>query len=181
MKRFSIFSLTVVAAVTVTSLASSPVMANLQNLGNVIAQNVQRKSQVELSLSAAKQVEKDQKVEWQESGTRVSAGPGDVLRYTLKGQNKGNNAIKNMVLTQPIPNGMTYVMKSTTQPNASVTYSIDGGKSFVANPTVQVRLANGNVETKPAPANVYTHVRWQLNDAMAPGQSVNVSYQVVVR
>jgi hypothetical protein len=46
---------------------------------------------------------------------------------------------------------------------------------------VQVKLANGQIEQRPAPATAYTHVRWQLNEAIAPGQSASVSYQVTVR
>jgi uncharacterized repeat protein (TIGR01451 family) len=177
MKRISIFSLTVVAAIAITSLGQ-PVMANLQNLSNIIAQNTQKKSQIQLTLTAAKAIEKNQKTEWQTPGTQITATPGDKLRYTLKSENKGTNPVKNLVLTQPIPQGMTYILKSTTTP---ATYSIDNGKTYSPNPTIQIRLANGNLETQPAPANAYTHVRWELNEAIAPGQSTSVSYQVKVR
>ncbi|NJM44776.1 MAG: DUF11 domain-containing protein [Alkalinema sp. RU_4_3] len=181
MKRTSIFTLSLIATIAISTLASQPGIASLQNLGNMISQAVQQKAQVELSLSVAKQVKQDDKVTWQESGDRVTAQPSDVLRYSLKSQNKGNKAVKNLVMTQPIPAGMSYVLKSTTQPAANVTYSIDGGKSFVASPMVAVKLANGQIEQRPAPATAYTHVRWQLNEAIAPGQSAKVSYQVVVR
>jgi uncharacterized repeat protein (TIGR01451 family) len=181
MKRTSFFALSLIATIAVSTLASQPGIASLQNLGNAISQAVQQKSQVQLSLSVAKQIKQDDKLVWQESGSSVTAQPSDVLRYSLKSQNKGNKAVKSLVMTQPIPTGMSYVLKSTAQTAADVTYSIDGGKSFVASPMVQVKLANGQIEQRPAPATAYTHVRWQLNEAIAPGQSANVSYQVTVR
>lgn len=182
MKRSSVFALTTIAALAITTAAhSQPVLGSLQNVGNIIAQSVQRKAPVELSLSVAKQVQQAEKTTWQESGDRITAQPGETLRYTLKSQNNGQKAVNNLLLTQPIPKGTTYLLKSNQQPNAAVTYSIDNGKSYTTTPMVQVKLANGQIATQPAPASAYTHLRWQLNGAIAPGQSTSVSYQVMVR
>ena len=191
MKRLSIAaSLGAIALIaTVPFVGGSPVFAKLQNAGMVIAQNTQRQPQVKLNLGAEKQVvTKDQqgkqKVTWQAVQGNVSVQPGDVLRYTLSGTNSSDRPIKNLAVTQPIPKGTMYILNSATveqNKGAKISYSIDNGKSFVKKPTVQVKLANGKVETKPAPAEAYTQVRWNFGGAVAPKAAMKATYQVKVR
>jgi hypothetical protein len=59
--------------------------------------------------------------------------------------------------------------------------SIDNGKHFVAKPMIRVKLANGKVETQPAPANMYTHVRWKFEQPISPKTALNAAYQVRVK
>lgn len=61
-----------------------------------------------------------------------------------------------------------------------MTYSINGGRTFAAAPTVQVRV-NGKSESRPAPTEAYTHVRWTLTSPLAAGATAKVEYQVKVR
>ncbi len=167
-------------------LTSAPVMASLQQAKEAIAQTLHRPD-VKLQLSAEKQVtEKDlagqTKISWQALAGKVTVQPGDVLRYTMAGHNAGESGAKNLAVTQPIPRQMAYVLGSATDDDrAKTTYSIDNGQSFVAHPTVQVTLANGKVETRPAPAEAYTHVRWQFKGAVDPNTTVQASYQAKVR
>lgn len=99
------------------------------------------------------------------------------------GANNGDRTASNLIVTQPIPKQTAYVLNSSTtiKSTASVTYSIDNGKTFVAKPTVQVKLANGKVETRPAPAEAYTHVRWKFTNAIAAKSIVAAAYQVRVK
>lgn len=64
---------------------------------------------------------------------------------------------------------------------AKIIYSIDNGKSFGEKPLVQVKLPNGKIVTRPAPAALYTHVRWKFGQAISPKVDVNATYQVRVR
>lgn len=170
-------------------LLSKPVQAQLQQMREAVAQNLQQEPQVQLTLSAAKQVvttDSTGKTEttWQPLSGEVTVQPGDVLRYSLDGKNASDRPVRNLVLTQPIPEQMKYVLNSATGDRATsseMTYSIDGGKTFVANPTVEVTLPDGTVETQPAPAEVYTHIRWSLSNAIGANASLNVAYQVEVR
>ncbi|PSB03486.1 DUF11 domain-containing protein [Merismopedia glauca] len=185
MKLARIAGITALAlAATVPFAINMPGFANLKDqVGNAIAQNVQTKPQLNLNLTAEKQIfEKNgKKVNWQalQSGTVVN--PGDVLRYNLVGENKGSGAAKNLVLTQPIPKGTVYVLKSATANGAKLSFSIDGGKTFSPNPVVAVKLANGKVETRPAPAAMYSMTRWDFNQPVNAKSSVKVSYKVVVK
>jgi uncharacterized repeat protein (TIGR01451 family) len=141
----------------------------------------QKQSQLQLQLAAAKRVEVEGKTTWQAAGSKLTAKPGDVLRYTLKGANQGQTALNNLELTQPVPQGMVYALNSVVNPGGTLTYSIDGGKTYQAKPMVKVVLANGQTETRPAPAEAYTHLHWQLTQALAAGNQVEVAYEVVVR
>jgi uncharacterized repeat protein (TIGR01451 family) len=179
-KRVSI-GIAAAALVTVLPLVHQPVMANLQKAGATIAQAIQRPN-VQLNLSAAKQVGQGEEKTWQALKGQVTVNPGDQLRYSVIGQNSGKAAAKKFVLTQPIPKQMVYQLNSVKQSaKASVVYSIDGGKSFVATPQVKVKTAAGKEELRPAPAEMYSHVRWQFQEGLNPNAQVNVSYDVKVR
>jgi uncharacterized repeat protein (TIGR01451 family) len=178
-----------VAAVILTIPFASklPGVSGLFNSDTAIAKSMQH-PKVQLNLVGEKQIiSKDaqgkETVSW-ESGNQLAAQPGDVLRYRLMGKNEGDRSIKNLTLTQPVPKGTVFVLKSAkaaSNQSAQITYSIDAGRSFVEAPTVQVKLANGKVETRPAPAEAYTHIRWNLPDILAAKAPVNAEYQVKVR
>jgi uncharacterized repeat protein (TIGR01451 family) len=175
-------------------LISTPVLSDPsifqigQLLGQqVLAQDVQTK-QVNLTLVAEKQlVQKDAdgkaKVSWQSLGDKAVVQPGDIIRYTVNGKNNGKQAAKNLVITQPIPKRTLYVLNSASliTGEGTITYSVDNGKSYLANPTVQVKLPDGKTVTKPVPAEQYTHIRWSISQTIAPQQVVSATYQVKVR
>lgn len=187
MKNLSILGLTALL-VSVPLSGKLPALAQMQTQPQILAQNFQRQHKVQLNLVAEKQlVQKDrqgkQKVTWQALQGKAIVMPGDVIRYTINGRNNSDRPVQSLVITQPIPQKTIYVLNSNAviNKNATITYSIDNGKSFVAKPTVRVKLASGKVETLPAPANMYTHVRWKFAQPIAPSAVVNAAYQVKVR
>jgi uncharacterized repeat protein (TIGR01451 family) len=160
---------------------SQPVMASFQSAGNTIAQAIQQ-PKIQLNLGAEKLVGSGEKTNWQALKGNVSVTPGDRLRYVVTGQNAGKAAAKKLVVTQPVPKQMTYQIGSAQATDrASATYSIDNGKSFTVKPMVKVKLADGKEEMRPAPAEAYTHVRWQFDQAINPATQVKASYEVQVR
>jgi uncharacterized repeat protein (TIGR01451 family) len=188
MKRSFLISLGAVALLASSSFTTQlPVIASLIP-GTAIAQNPQVKRQVQLNLAAAKKIVQQtsdgkQQVSWQPLQGNVTVQPGDVIRYTVTGANQGDRPANNLVVTQPIPRQTAYILNSSNTINvtATVTYSIDNGKTFVAKPTVQVKLADGKVETRPAPAEAYTHVRWKFTNAIAAKSTASAAYQVRVK
>lgn len=190
MKRSSIVGLAAIATFSLIPFDGTPLLARVFDAGKTMAENIVNQPKVELNLSADKQViQKDETGKEQTTWQTLAAGktvvkPGDVLRYNLMGNNNGKGSAKNLVLTQPIPQGMTYVLNSATiasNNGAAITYSIDNGKSFVDKPTVQVVRPDGKVETKPAPAEAYTHVRWNVGTSLASNAAVKATYQAKVR
>ncbi|UBF29976.1 hypothetical protein K9N68_37880 (plasmid) [Kovacikia minuta CCNUW1] len=188
MKRQFAIGLGVAAVILTIPFASKlPAVSGLFNSDVAIAKAAQH-PKVQLNLVGEKQVlgkdaQGKETISWQ-GGDKLVAQTGDVLRYRLMGKNEGDRSIKNLTLTQPVPQGTVLILKSAKADASQatrITYSIDGGRSFVEAPTVQVKLANGKVETRPAPAEVYTHVRWNLPGTLAAKAPVNAEYQVKVR
>jgi uncharacterized repeat protein (TIGR01451 family) len=189
MKGFSIASLGVIAFLTVVPFTVA--IPGLPQIGNnsAIAQNIQRQGQVQLRLDAEKKVvEKDpqgkEKINWQSLQNKAVVQRGDTLRYVVSGINNGDRPVNNFTINQPIPKGMVYKLNSAkVNPNsqAKITYSVDGGRSFVENPTVKVTLPNGKVETKPAPAIAYTNIRWNFGTSLPAKTTVKGIYEVQVR
>ncbi|MGA7936237.1 MAG: hypothetical protein WCA35_21970 [Kovacikia sp.] len=188
MKRQFALGLGAVAVIlTIPFTSKLPVVASLFSSDTAIAKAMQH-PKVQLNLVGEKQIlSKDAQgkevVSWS-GGRSLAVQPGDVLRYRLMGQNASDRPIKNLTLTQPVPKGTVFILKSAhlaSNQSAQMTYSIDAGRSFVEAPTVQVKLPNGEVETRPAPAEAYTHIRWNLPGVLAAKAPVKVEYQVKVR
>jgi uncharacterized repeat protein (TIGR01451 family) len=186
-KHWSILGASALVMGVVMPVNGTPLISQAVKASNTIAQNILQQPKVELNLTAQRQVtQKNAQGEtvktWVPTEQKVVVKPGDMLKFTVVGNNIGNKAAQKMAITQPIPNGTVLVSNSIqASAPATVTYSIDGGNTFVANPTVKVKLANGQTAEKPAPIETYTHVRWQLTNTLAPNQAIDASYQVTVR
>jgi uncharacterized repeat protein (TIGR01451 family) len=126
------------------------------------------------------------RVTWQEIAGKVSVQPGEILRYTVYGTNAGDRPVENLAITQPVPRGAEYLAESAVRDSErklplEVRYSADRGQTFVERPTVEVKLPNGAVVTRPAAPAAYTHVRWSLAKPLPPQTTVRVAYRVKVR
>ena len=108
------------------------------------------------------------------------ARPGDVIRYTLVFTNLTAGPVKNIQFVDPLPKGLVYVLGSAKadQP-VRLEYSIDGGKSYVAQPMIAV-VASGKKSEQPAPREKYTHVRWTVLGSVAPGAQVIAEFRADV-
>jgi uncharacterized repeat protein (TIGR01451 family) len=185
MKRRLSIGLSILAvAAAVPFISGTPVLAELQQAGSSIVKNILA-PKVKLNLGAEKKVtsvdaQGKQQISWKAlDGAAVQ--PGDVLRYTLVSENAGDKAAKDLKLTQPIPAQTLYTLDSAKANGAALTYSIDGGKTFVEKPMVTVKLASGQEVQKPAPASSYTHIRWDYSNSLAPLATVRAAYEVAVK
>jgi uncharacterized repeat protein (TIGR01451 family) len=115
----------------------------------------------------------------QADGTHVL--PGDTVRYHLLFTNVSNGAVHGIVLDNPIPAGLRYEAGSAKADRADVAvlFSIDGGKSYSAEPMVDVTV-DGRHEQHAAPAEMYTHVRWQVRGDVAKGAQLRAEYDAQV-
>ncbi|HUK22513.1 MAG TPA: hypothetical protein VLV45_13280 [Gemmatimonadales bacterium] len=108
------------------------------------------------------------------------ARPGDEIRYSLVFTNTGQNSVKNVQFTDPIPQGTVYVLGSAAAPQSTrIDYSIDGGKTWSEQPMI-VAVENGKTVQKPAPRENYTHVRWTVLESVAPGAQVTAEFRAQV-
>jgi len=107
--------------------------------------------------------------------------PGDVIEYRLTFTNLRDGAVSDVVLNDPIPEGLVFVPGSVTasREDLLVEYSIDSGASWSARPVVEVEVA-GQPATRPAPAEAYTHVRWTITGTVNPGAQVTARFRARV-
>ncbi|HEY0379064.1 MAG TPA: hypothetical protein VGC87_19265 [Pyrinomonadaceae bacterium] len=112
----------------------------------------------------------------------AAVNPGEVLDWTITSENDGSAPARNYKAVGQIPKGTVLVAGSTSADgSASVSYSIDGGKSFSAEPTIDERQADGTVKQVPAPVSMYTQLRYEWADPLADGGKLQASYKVRVK
>lgn len=103
---------------------------------------------------------------------------GDRIRYTLTFTNPTAGPVGNVVLHNPLGEGLRFVGGSVTVRGgtARVEYSIDRGATYSAQPMIEVE-ENGRKVRRPAPPELYTDVRWTLETQVQPGARVVASYE----
>jgi uncharacterized repeat protein (TIGR01451 family) len=134
--------------------------------------------EVKMQLSAA--VERDSALVPLDKSTPVK--PGEILDWTIASENSGNAAALEYKAVGHIPRGTSFVAGSAKANGAEKTlYSIDGGKSYSAQPMIEEKQADGSVKRVPAPVSMYTEIRYEWSDPLAPGGKLSASYKVRVK
>jgi uncharacterized repeat protein (TIGR01451 family) len=169
----------------------TPLVAKAINAGGTIVQKVipiaekiPQKTPVELILSVERGMAQTLKgkttMQWQALDSKQAAVvPGNLLRYTLAANSHSTTPMKQFVMTQPVPSRTVLVadsVKLLDNVGANITYSIDNGKTYSAQPMVQVQG-----KPQPAPIDRYTHLRIQPDRALAEKQPITAQYQVRVK
>ena len=104
--------------------------------------------------------------------------PGEVLEYRATYINKSNTAVKGVVATLPIPEGLEY-RPGSARPGANLVQAATKDGVFGAEPLS--RKVNGKVE--PVPYSDYRTLRWNLGSLPARGEaavSARAAVQVYV-
>ena len=114
----------------------------------------------------------------------TEARPGQVVEYRVTATNEGETTLPagNVVVTGPVPEGTLYLADSAAgEAEVSLTFSADGGETFSA-PPVMIMVTNddGEEEEVEAAPEQYTAVRWSVERALEPEESLNFSYRVTV-
>jgi len=114
---------------------------------------------------------------------KVSAvHPGEILDWTITSANEGNAPARQYKTIAQIPQGTSFVSGSAVaEYGASVSYSIDGGKNFASQPVIEEKQADGTKKLVPAPAALYTQVRYEWSDPLTAGSTLAASYKVRVK
>jgi uncharacterized repeat protein (TIGR01451 family) len=101
--------------------------------------------------------------------------PGDRLVFALSYRNEGSEPATDLVLTNPVPDSVSF---SGTD-DASAEVSVDGGKTWGALGSLTVVLADGI--SRPAEAADVTHIRWKLADPVPGGGTGELSFRGTVK
>jgi uncharacterized repeat protein (TIGR01451 family) len=104
--------------------------------------------------------------------------PGDTVIFTNRYVNWGDKLIGDVVVTNPVPEHMTYIGNSAEGKGTKVEFSIDGGSSYASPEKLIVTGDDGN--QRLAGPDEYTHIRWVLEKPIEPGGSGEVSFRAKV-
>jgi uncharacterized repeat protein (TIGR01451 family) len=104
---------------------------------------------------------------------------GEILDWTIISANEGDASARDYKAVGKIPTGTQFVAGSATADgSAVVTYSIDNGKSFSTQPIIEEKQADGSTKKVPAPASMYTQLRYEWADPLIQGGKLSASYKV---
>ncbi len=107
---------------------------------------------------------------------------GEILDWTINSENSGQAAAIAYKAVGRIPAGTTFIAGSAkVDGSAKVVYSLDGGKSYSTSPTIEEKQADGSIKKVAAPVSMYTNVRYEWADPLAPGGHVSAAYKVRVK
>ena len=111
-----------------------------------------------------------------------SVKPGEVLSWQINSVNEGTAAAHEYKAVGNIPEGTSLVAGTAAGEHGStVTYSIDGGKTYSTQPIIEERQPDGTTKRVPAPVSMYTQVRYEWNDDLAAGGRLSATYKVRVK
>jgi uncharacterized repeat protein (TIGR01451 family) len=102
--------------------------------------------------------------------------PGDRVRITLRFHNRSRDAIQNLKLRNPIPDGLLF---DGTDDLAGFSVSVDGGTNWGALAALTV-TPQGGAPRRATFADV-THVMWILPEPVVPGSRGMVHFFTRVR
>ncbi len=123
--------------------------------------------------------EKGERVAVKKDVSEAKVVPGDIVTFSMTYSNKGKQPATGVVITDPVPEHMSYVDKSAEGKGTAIDFSVDGGKTYGSPEKLRIKDATG--KTRPALAQDYTHVRWVVKGAVAPGGSGTVSFKTKVK
>ncbi len=104
---------------------------------------------------------------------------GETVFYTVRINNPTPVPAHDVTTTQRIPVNTGYVVGSASGPSTEISFSVDGGQSFL--PESQLRIAEPNGTMRRPLASEYTHIRWRLRNALAPGATALARFQAIFR
>lgn len=102
---------------------------------------------------------------------------GQVVYYTVRIRNTSPEYAHDVAVVQRVPANTIYVEGSAAGPGADVSFSIDGGQTFA--PSDELRALDAGTTQRIASVDEYTHIRWRLRNALAPGAIALARFRAV--
>ena len=104
---------------------------------------------------------------------------GDMVIYTLEVRNTAPATVPPPIVIFPVPEHMIYLADSAVGPGSEVSYSVDGGHSFDSPEHLHINEAGE--PARPAAAADYTHIRWQLKNALKSNSVAFVRFRALAK
>ena len=172
MSKCSIVILVSICTISTPFIAPQfPIQAQLPD-PKICADPLPAAKRVTLTLKADKQVIVDNIFSFQAIAGKAPVKPGDVIMYTVVAKNNSRCPLNNLVLKQPIPKGTQYVKDSAMAiKGAELLFSIDGGKTFSAKPTIGKQIV---------PATNYNYLRWRFLSKLPANTQIKTTYKLQI-
>lgn len=107
---------------------------------------------------------------------------GEIIQWRVVSVNKGDAAAKAYEAEAQIPAGTELVVGSPrSQGEAAILFSIDRGRKFSSQPMIEKRDSNGAAQMVPAPLSMYTDLRFKWPGELAPGATLEATYEVRIK
>lgn len=107
----------------------------------------------------------------------TSVVPGDSVIYTITFRNISDEPADNVVITNPVPENLTYIDGSAFGPGTVIEFSVDGGQTY--GPAGELTLPN-NGGVRAAAAEDFTHLRWVMQNELGAGSQATASFRAVL-
>ena len=110
--------------------------------------------------------------------TAVKVAPGDEVIYSIRFTNQGAEPAADLVMVMPVPDEVKYVEGSAAGSDANITFSADGGKTYLTRGRLTVK--EEGVE-RSATSDEISHIKWVLAEPLASDGRGVVTYRGVVK
>lgn len=107
------------------------------------------------------------------------AVPGTEVIYTTTFRNLIDKPVGNIAITNPVPNDTFYKGGSAAGANTTITFSVDGGKTFATPDKLKLKGQDG--KERPALPAEYSHIRWTYLGELGAGKSGTVTFRAVIK
>ena len=145
-------------------------LATAQADGDIVVQSI-AETEVEITNAAGRKQKKREPV--------TLAIPGSQVIYTTRFTNKGDKPAGNVVINNPIPENTVFVGGSAFGANTTITYSVNGGKSYDLPSKLRINTPDGR--GRQAEPRDFTHIRWSYVGELPPGKRGEVGFRVVIK
>jgi uncharacterized repeat protein (TIGR01451 family) len=108
-----------------------------------------------------------------------TVAPGGEVIFTTVYENISKTEAGQAAISNPVPEHMIYKADSASGKGATITFSIDNGKSY--NIPAKLFVSDAAGRKIPARPRDYTHIRWELNAPLAPGSTGEVSFRAILK
>ena len=135
-----------------------------------------------ISIKAIAEVEQSSQSHGRETTKLIPADrvvSGDTVIYTLEVRNTAPISVPRPIVIYPVPEHMTYTPDSAVGPGTEVTYSVDAGRSFDVPENLTIQEPGGQL--RAATVADYTHIRWQLKNALKGNSVAFVRFRARVK
>lgn len=115
-------------------------------------------------------------------GKAGDVSPGEIIEWKIESENSGDGRASDYKAVGQIPNGTEFVAGSANADESPVVeYSIDGGQNYSEKPMIKAKQPDGSEKQVPAPASMYTQVRFNWKLPVDSGKRLDAYYSVRVK